>query len=669
MLSALDKLPVAEYEKVRDRAMDTVFISGGAHLALGRLEFAYPKANKPLPKGFAVPTRGEVELAFEGCGFPKTVDKIAWEELRINKTSSNGYPFLGTGQDEDKLHAAAMLGRELHRLASEHVAERGTIEEWMDVVKTSYPHLVVLMGKAKADVYTLKKVEKFMLRFYNVVPRQFAMLMQTVTQPFEGSQRNVLEQRAAQGEFLHSAQGVPLAHCGAEDMVEQMEIQLAVLGYAYVHCGDDTWLVFNDGEGVVCVGLDASNFDLTQRGEVIAPLRERLTDTLRTGDRVAAEIWNEFMRSRVVAVAHTLVREMNHGGPSGMMMQSKLNDMLAHVMCDRYVRAVRTSDPLTEEEYERLAISVGDTLGLVIRLEMFVRVGGARTIREVLREHPFLFLGYYFHEKNGRVVVMADMPRSLAGIRYPGTKWEVKASDLAIKEPMRIGSIVQSWGIPTKDYEEFFGVARGNAVRQVEKALSHLQRAGESDYVDDSLRWALDLAFVGEATPSMRGLLAALQRNSEELWLERKRGFTPTEIGLVLGDLAKGGARMRRLVAANYPLATGPSRFNDGRPAPVKRWIPEEEWRSLLARKRGWVAEGRTLRINKSRKGAGGYEFEVDEVEYSRWDSDSDDGAYDHRIVEADDEFLDEFGDVQVPDDYYDRGDLGGYERVGRYRI
>lgn len=669
LVECLDKLPQSVYDVVYERAANTVMISGGAHHALGRIAHAFPKAGGRLPPGFLVPTRGEVELSFENCGFPTSVKTLEWEELRINKTSSNGYPLGGTGEDEELLHKAAVLGRNLHRLATEHVRDGGSVAEWVNIVKTDYPHLILLQGKAKADVYTLKKAESFFLRFYNVVPRQFAMLMQTVTQPFEGTQRNILQQRAKEGEFLHSAQGVALAHAGAEDMVEEMDKQLSACGSAFVHCGDDTWLAFKTPSGVVLIGLDASNFDLTQRGEVIEPLRIRLTAALATGDPVAAEIWNEFMRSRLVVVAHTLVREMSHGGPSGMMMQSKLNDMLADIMCTRYVNEVYKQEPVVEEDYERVAIQVGHTLGLDVRLEMCNIVAGAATIREALAQAPFLFLGYYFHVRDERVVVMADMPRSLAGIRYPGGKWEAKKEMLRIKEPMRLGSIVQTWGIPTKEYEAFFDAARKYVVRSVQGALSALKLRGEDDYVDASLRWAVDCAFVGDSTPSMLGLLRALERGNEQLWLDRREA--PREVeGTLLGPLAKKGAPMPRLIANPYQLAAGPaSRFNDGRPPPTKRWIPEVEWQAMLARRRGWVSEGRALRIGRTRRDrAGGFEFEVDESDYQAWNTDED--ASEHMTVLGEhDDYLDEFGDVQVSEDYYDRGDLGGYERAGRYRI
>lgn len=179
-------------------------------------------------------------------------------------------------------------------------------------------------------------------------------------------------------------------------------------------------------------------------------------------------------------------------------------------------------------------------------------------------------------------------------------------------EAMRLGSMVLSAGLPTVPLQAAFDRWRAAARGLVERAI---EAAG--DVSDERLRWAVGEALFGpQAEPSLRGLLRALERDPEKLWLEAEAEL-PSTTSLVYPEggswadaveveeeeaaLAAGGVRVPRgapLPAPRFvrgePPPTHPTTArNHGRYPPTARWAPNKPPRDPGGRvkRRGRVLE------------------------------------------------------------------------------
>lgn len=593
--------PAFTQEVVAARIRDRFLVDAGTELTLGRLEQAYPRVGVRPARPI---TRSEAEEALRSCGleakdlpsslrrgFPLVPDE-GQEGISVNPRSDNGFPVLGQWRTEGAAQKVMGLARALRR-EFERVQDRPDgVWKMVRDLESSNPELMAFRGKAKADFYSTEKIESFRLRFYNALPRQLMLIMQMGTQPFERTSRTILTEG-------HSGIGLSLVRGGAQDLVDALQRQVDEDGVAFVHVGDDSWVVARVGEELVLFSLDCSNFDLTQHADTTREVHEALRERVALFDRVAADLWFSLMRERLVVVAGTLVRRWRHAGPSGSPLQSKVNDMLMDVLIRRLVRNDKFKAVVTDrEELDRLIQDVGTGMGFRVRLEDH-DVHVSRSLQAALADKPFLFVGYYFHVVAGQVTVYADVPRALAQLPYPNLKWMAEKGDVAVMEAFRVGSIVMNMGVPPACLQEAHAALVNVAVRHLEDAL-RLGRAEDAD----KLRWAVqENPFGADVEPSLRGLLRAVQRDPRLLWMDRpltvaerirrnleieepswadeadaeeeaeeiRLGLTP-----VLVRAAPMPKNFPKLEVSKVPTHPATSR-NDGRPPPTVVWGPPKE--------------------------------------------------------------------------------------------
>lgn len=597
--AAYPKLPItgfASQERVGEAMKARVFASGGTECTLGRIQKAYPargvRPRLPVSALEAEAAMGRCGLVMEHLPAPALVPYpiVALPgqvSVTVNPNSDNGFPVLGKWGDPK----AAQMCYELAMTVRQEIDKMGgDAWRWLRTAEKSKPYLVAVRGKAKGDYYSQDKVVGARMRFYNAFPRQVMLNMQTATQVMEQNARSVVS-----GVDVHSGMGVSLTHGGAGAMVEALEEQLKAHGWAYVHVGDDSWVIVRVGDKLIMFALDCSNFDLTQHGLVTEEVHKAFRRQLRCIDPVAADLWYAYARERLVVVVDAVVRRWKHAGPSGMPLQSKVNDVLMDVLINRLRGAVRTwTEPIVAEAVERVAAD----MGFSVKLEQYTELA-AESIVDFLQREPFLFVGYYFHVRGGEVRVCADIPRTFAQVPYPSAGWTREKKDLQIIEAMRLGSISLNLGLPPADVEAAVQTFRDGAKNLVRDTLARF-----GDQVDERLRWAVQESPFGATTvPSLAGLLRALDRDPKLLWQpEAPLPATSQFVALTWADSvaeeeereeAQYGVSYRRPRAdlsvravqlPKVPAHTHPSTSrNDGRPAPTAVWGPPREARQPVA--------------------------------------------------------------------------------------
>lgn len=568
-------LPPEWRSRVGAKMEGTVYVQGGTEGTLERLAQAYPKRGQVPASPITV---AEAAAAKVRCGVslahlapdvlrPYTLlPALGSQEVSVNPHSENGFPVLEywttPGAAQKCYQLASQIRKEM---------EREGVLDWKLRAEAERPWLVAVKGKAKADYYSQEKVVGARMRFYNVLPRQIVLNMQVATQVLEHHARSILDDSR-----IHSGIGVSLVRGGADELVRALDEQLAREGCAYVHVGDDSWVIMRDGAGVVMFALDCSNFDLTQHAVVTQAVKFALVEELRRVDMVAAELWQRYNDSRLVVVSGSLVRRFKHGGPSGMPLQSKVNDLLMDVMIDRVVRRLR-GRALSEGKVGEAVHGVARDMGFVAKLEQFSQVA-APTIREALKLRSFLFIGYYFHTlSTEQVAVHCDLPRTMAQLPFPGQKW-IATQDVLPREAMRLGSISMNLGIPPRELEAAFAAFRDKAAALVERALAEC-----GDVQDPKLRWAVaENPHAAEVQPSLSGLLRAMRRGPEQLWLAPADELPSTRTLVYPAMQQVAPLFLRRPAEPTHP----PTPANDGRPPPTAVWGPDKppQQRELLER-------------------------------------------------------------------------------------
>lgn len=582
--------------------VDKVQAGGGTNHTLGRLTKAYPRLGAPPPRRPV--TKAEAKTAIRQCGldmggldasqtqpYPLFAEEGDDRVLQVNPNSDNAFPVLKTWADPEA--RAKCLGYAQSFKAELEAAYRRGGRQGVAAFKregeAERPSFFALRGKAKADCYTAVKVTTQMLRFYNAFPRHLMLNLQMVTQPLERYAQSALD-ATEEWPYLRSAIGVPLVRGGADRLVEAMERQFGGRdgAFAYVHVGDDSWVVFIErGVGVVMFALDCSNFDLTQHAAFTKEVHEALYQELRRFGEAPAALWYEYMRERVVVVASSLARRMKHAGPSGAPLQSKVNDLLMDVVLQRveeYADKNGTLWLMEEASVDSVLQQIGKDAGLSIRVEQYAFVEGAASLRQALERQPFLFIGYYFYAMpGGEVRVCCDVPRTLAQLPYPGMKWVKEKTDgglgLLSAEAMRLGSIAINMGVAPPLLRPAFEVFREEACKLLVSALTV---EGDSD--SPSLRWAVEEnPFAAETQKSLSGLLRALKRRPEELWLsvtdvdrwpmgreDEDAGEEP--VPAASEELAASSSSSTQATeVSEEPKAPSPSKL----PMPPRRWADE----------------------------------------------------------------------------------------------
>lgn len=591
-----------------------VYVDAGTEGALGRIALAYPRVSD-RPR--APVSAAEASGAMERCGL--RMDQLPLPALRpypliaqegeasitVNPNADNGFPVLGKWTTPDAavmcMELAVAVRRELERVED--------VGAWLRQAEADRPWLVACRGKAKGDYYSQEKVVEARMRFYNAFPRQMLMNMQIATQVLEQNSSNILSGVG------HSGIGISLVRGGCGDLVKALDAQLRKDGYAYVHVGDDSWVIIRRGGELIMFALDCSNFDLTQHGDVTREVHVAIRKQLERIDVKAARLWEAYARERLVVVVGAHVRRWKHAGPSGMPLQSKVNDVLMDVMINRLLAKLGGTELLTAARVDLAVREAAASMGFVAKLEQF-GVTRAQSLYEALERNPFLFIGYYFHVRDGEVRVFSDVPRTYAQVPFPTMKWHKTGRDLAIMEAMRLGSISLNLGRPLAELDESFDAFRREAVAHVKRAIEIF---GDTD--DARIRWAVgENVFGAEVVPSLSGLLKAMERPIEWLWtkelpMPHVSSFLPLDykswadevieeekreaelVGLSIArplpDLSVRPARITQSREPTHP----PTIANSGRPPPTAVWGPNKAPRdttegapSRRARRRDGIA-------------------------------------------------------------------------------
>jgi len=608
---------------------DKVYVTAGTEFTIGRLTTALPKKGSRPPRPV---TRAEAAVALKSCGLSNSLEGVKRYELMaregemgvsINANASNGFPVLGKwdtpGAD---VLVMGLITDMLPALTSAAESDTGVwdlIREW----EHEKPWLTLVQGKCKSDYYTSKKLEGLALRFYNVMPRQMALLMQRATQPFEKASTNLLVGG-------HSFQGGTMTHGGADVLVTVLDEQLREHGVAFAHVGDDSMLVFNleNKPGVAMFALDCSNFDLTQHASVTKEVHDMLRERLRGIDKVGADVWYAYARQRNVVTFNNAVYTWKHAGPSGLPLQSKVNDVLMDVLCHRLWAAVDENVGArdNEAEMEKLAMKVAKDMGFVLKLEDYVQIE-AVTVREALKKVPFKFIGYFLHTmEDDQVYACCDLPRTLAQMPYPSLKW-VQKQELLVKEAMRLNSILMNFGIPPVGLEEAF--RKGRLAAETILQLAILTAGGSVS--DEKLRWAVQENPHGpNAEPTLQGLLKAVQRDPMSLW-----GSEATWEDAILAEATPTRQTLVPRKLEGVRVGTRPpTSFNVGRPAPTKVWaaaLPKLE------------ATGAEARAGPSRRGRRGMQPQehAEWLQEARDDLEGESGSEDSELSQLSRDFAD----------------------------
>lgn len=575
------------------RARETLSASGGTIYSMERVLKYYPKREEVVT---TPPTAFEAAEAGIRCGL--SMDRLEADQirpyplvytegednLRVNLKSDNGFPVGGNMSDPLAASKVHGLAKTIRQQAVGVAKLRGprSLYNWVREQEESNPELWLLKGKTKGDYYKKDKIGNGMLRFYNAFPRQVVLNMQVATQVLERQSLNILDDPLK----LHSGLGISLVRGGAEQLVDALDAQLASVGSAYVHVGDDSWVVVRAGGKLITFALDCSSFDLTQHGDATREIHASIRNELERVDAVAANLWHAVARERLVALVGGAVVRMKHAGPSGMPLQSKVNDMAMDIMIHRTLSKGTEEDFLEPGRLDALLQKVGGGMGFAVRLESYSAIDSA-TLKRALSVIPFLFVGYYFYTEDDKVRVVADLPRSFAQMPYPSQAWVKKDHELEVLEAMRLGSIYMSQGI----YPSEGAKAQEAFKMTVESMLEEVIRK-HGDVQDGSLLFAVSGDVYGPApVASLKGLLAAIQRPLAELWDSESPMESESE--LLYGEWedevrreekARGADRPADLTSnvkpvpvRHKPVPTHPATWNNwGRPPPTAVWGPDK---------------------------------------------------------------------------------------------
>lgn len=514
-----------------------MLVDGGAENSLGRLKGYYPRMGAKIE---SPPTEFEVETALYHCGLflhsedaermklaALVSDDPAVRQVQINPKAGAGFPVLGKLGKPGVLEMCLGLAEQLQPQIASAYQRNGWkgVVAWKRMMEKDPKgaQLVAIKGKAKGDYYTAEKVYGGLMRFYCEFPRQVLMLIQMATQVFEARAHNITTNDENYHHKVTTSVGITLAYDGAERLVAELEKQLVSHhegnDVAFTHCGDDSMVVFRPPRygPMVMFSLDCSSFDLTQHALATELIHASIRDELAKipGAGPSAALWYAYARERLVVTASTVTYLWKHGGPSGMPLQSKVNDMLMNVLLQR-VRATLIeleSGTFSREWLEKLLPLEAKKLGLVVRLEDYQEYPERSTIKEALAIKPFLFVGYHLHTRDGAVRAAADFKRQMTQLPFPSLAWEDEDMEFQRREVIRLASTALMWGYPTEELDEPFGEFRRCAEDMLELEL---EKMGDNE--DPDVLWMSENSVFGpKPAATLRGLLRALQ-DWKQLW-------------------------------------------------------------------------------------------------------------------------------------------------------
>lgn len=479
----------------------------GPIACIGRLEKYFPKRNRSAP---IVPSPGKVKHVMKVLGmdlselpntvlkmypFVKTDDQNA---IRISSKSSNGLPTLGRSDDAADLEVCLALAVDMENqmLAAYAAGGDAAVRNWVRAGQKEQPHMWTILGAAKSEFMSNDKIDGLEARYYNVWPRWMMMVMQRVTQPFEDLCTNILLDTET-----HNAQGVSLAHAGAAQLVRALRNQLDGGGKCYSVCGDDTWLIIRDELRTHMLALDGSSFDITNLSEFMTPYLLGFKEQLALFSKAHASFWYHCQTFRQVNMLSSLVRTMKDTNPSGGTLVSKLNSCFMADGVEELLTTLMgqaTVGPLSEEGIAEEVEAMGKRRGWTLKLEQYRT--GVDDLEDMLRDEPFLYLGYYFHRRGAGVPgvqVALDPKRWIVHATAPPGE-NVKGEELAVLEAMRLGGIAVNLGIPPAELDASYTAVRSYATELLAQVRSDARFAQFLDAPQD--KWE-ETPVVGVPTP------------------------------------------------------------------------------------------------------------------------------------------------------------------------
>lgn len=617
---------------VEDRCSTVIYAQGGTKDTLGRLLKYYPRRDRKVAQLKPV-TRREAQEAIRRCGMvlDEQLSPFVFEgeglRVSINPQAENGFPYMGKWEDEMThapiLEKATQIQAEIRRAHAEDPKQG--VWKWLRAMEQAPETLrfVCLRGKCKADPYKKEKLVGQQMRFYNVFPRQILLNLMKVTQVMDGASRHI----STSDHMLTSAIGVTLVRGGAEDMVRALDRMLDEDGVAYVHVGDDSWVIFEWKGTIHMFSVDCSSFDLTQESSVTKEIHMAIRDELVKVDGPAGQLWYAYARERCVVVVNSQVYRWKHAGPSGFPLQSKINDALMDVYLRRVLAkildVVKDGTDLSKGVISSSMEAVGRDMGLVARLEDYEEVR-ASSLVEALEVTPFKFIGFHFYAEEGRVYVVADVVRQLSQIPYPNSFWVDKKA-LVSMEAVRLAGIYVSLGRPPLQWRPAFEAYRDQVIQLLKQAI----KSGNT-----GLEWLPENAFVGvsgEDVRSLEGLLRAVTRSWDILWGHEGELVADTYLLSKEVQVTENVRNMGRGVLLVTPPTHPPTMRNLGRPPPTVRWGPPKQPRgyatlyervSGIRRRAGYAAPPSTNEMDDA------YSYYNSEFEEEEYDEELDPSEY-----------------------------------------
>lgn len=456
---------------VQKAVMGKAMVGGGTQYTLGRLLEYGPKKGVAPPRPFDA---GEVVAANLATGRRiSTPDRapmaITERDVKVHADSDNGFPVGGTMRDPfaqaKVLELAAQLRNTLTSKAS-------SVKAGVEVLMRLHPEVTTCKGKTKTDVYSLAKVSARQLRFYNVVPRQLVVMMQTATQPLADSWKEGSQDNWTTGIGKGFAQG------RADELVRWLDQRLETDTMAWTHTGDDTLVVRRWHEAGECwveiFSLDCSSFDLTQHHETTRWVHQLFAQQLRNVDEVAGELWHSLARERTVTIAGSLPVRVKHWGASGMPLQSEVNDTLMECLLRRLAKKKWSG----KAQLAAAVQEVGAEVGFQVRLEDHFQSMYLPTeppVRSLLRKRPFLYLGYFLYEdvKSGMISACLDIQRFFSGAAYLSGGY-VEKSQVGTKAALALAGYALSMGVPPPFFEDAHSILRRTAIAALEAVGARL---------------------------------------------------------------------------------------------------------------------------------------------------------------------------------------------------
>ncbi len=488
-------LPVT-VDSITKKCSVSVAYSGGTWLAMNRLVKYYP-STKMNTRVLVAPTPEEMESAMTRSGYDlsaplgERLPFVAAEPedpaIRVSMDSSNGFPVMGTMADEEARELCLQLATQLRR-GLDAAADKDALVRHLrgSDERLAKPLLFLCNGKVKYDVYTIDKIRAQELRFYNVVPRPTLMVIQQAAQVVGASHKCV--------PLSNSTQGFALTGGGAAALVRYLDPDVSVEGprldIKYVHCGDDSWVVIGDSytNSLHMLSADCSSFDLTQHRKVTEPVHQSFKGLLKKVDEGSAALWYSLMREREVTLYGSRVAVMRHAGPSGMALQSNVNDVLMEVFLSRFAlivneqygeaAGIERGQRVLEGIARRAMDRVAEELGLKVRVDDWVTVDGTVSLSAALAQSAFKYVGYWFYAVGpdaDDVRVVCDFERMMAGLPYPSSSvYDEDKAVANLRIALKAVGVGISMGIPPLEWAAAWDKYTEGALRAIVGAEKQL---------------------------------------------------------------------------------------------------------------------------------------------------------------------------------------------------